>query len=252
LRLLKGKMITFKSAKDIKIMKEGGKVAAGVLCKVLENVKPGITTLELDTIAEDFIVKCGMKPSFKTVENYSFATCININEGLVHGLPSKYRLKKGDLVSIDLGVYYKGLHTDLSYTVEVETQNEGDFLNAGKKALDEGIKKCVVGSRVGDISSAMQIVVEKAGYSVSRDLVGHGIGRKLHEDPYIPCYGRSGRGAELKEGMTLAVEIIYQKGDYSIKVLGDNWTIVTEDGSLAGLFEHTVVVTKNGPVVLTK
>lgn len=218
----------------------------------MEVVEPGVKLSEIDKIVDDFIVNKGAKPGFKTVEGYDFATCININEGLVHGVPDDYKLKEGDLVSIDLGVFLDGWHSDLSYTVEVGTNKHKKFLEVGKNALKAGIEAFRTGNTLGDIGNAMQSIVEDTGYSVSRDLVGHGIGKNLHEDPYVPGYGVSGQGPKLKEGMVFAIEVIYQKGDPEMKIIDDDWTIVTKDGSLAGLFEETVVLTKNGPEILTK
>ena len=245
-------MISVKTPEEIEIMKEGGKIARGALEKVLEVTKPGVKTLELEKIADEFIQSKGGEPSFKTVADYDYATCININEGVVHGLPGNYELKEGDVVSVDLGVFYKGFHTDLSHTVEVETDKHKDFLKVGEKALTAGISQCKIGNRIGDISSMMQKVVEKAGYTVSRDLVGHGIGKELHEDPYVPGYGKVGDGHKIKEGMVFAIEIIYQTGSPEIVIADDDWTIETADGSIAGLFENTVAATKSGPKVLTQ
>ncbi len=244
-------MISIKSKEEIEIMQKAGNIASKVLKKTLSSVVPGITTLELDKIAEEEIVKLGASPSFKMVDEYEFSTCININDGLVHGLPNNYKIKKGDLVSIALGAYLDGFHSDLSYTIEVETNVHEEFLNLGKKALEAGIEKCLVGNHIGDISYAMQSVIEAGGCTVSRDLVGHGIGRELHEDPYVPGYGKPGKGSEIQEGMVFAIEIIYQKGSPEIIIAEDDWTIKTADGSLAGLFEHTVAATKSGPEILT-
>ena len=232
-------------------MKEGGKISVLALKAVLVAINEKITTLELDRIAENVILNSGAKPSFKTVDDYKYTTCININAGIVHGLPSRYKLKKGDLVSIDLGALYKGFHTDLSYTVEVGTKNEHKFLNIGLEAVKSGIFECIDGNRIGDVSSAIQSTIESAGYSVSRDLVGHGIGKDLHEDPYVPCYGKRGHGIRLTEGMVIAVEAIYQKGRSKLVLEPDNWTLSTADGSLSALFEQTVAITKNGPLILT-
>ncbi len=245
-------MINLKSPEEIEIMKAGGKISVLALKAVLVAVEEGITTLELDRIAENTILKNGAKSSFKTVDDYKYTTCININAGIVHGLPSHYKLKKGDLVSIDLGVLYKGFHTDLSYTVEVSTTNEQKFLNTGLEAMRTGVFECIDGNHMGDVSFAIQSTIEGAGYSVSRDLVGHGIGRDLHEDPYVPGYGKRNRGIELKEGMVLAVEAIYQKGRSRLILEPDDWTLTTADNSLSALFEQTVVVTKKGPIILTE
>lgn len=244
-------MIPIKTADEIKIMAKAGKIASEALKEVLEVIRPGVTTMELEKIAEKAITVRGAIPSFKTVDDYEFCTCININAGLVHGLPNDYVIKKGDLVSVDMGAYLNGFHSDLSHTVEVSTNDNKLFLDVGEKALAAGISEFEVGNHIGDISFSMQRIVEGAGYTVSRDLVGHGIGRKLHEEPHVPGYGKAGKGPEIKEGMVFAIEIIYQAGLPEIVLADDEWTIETADGSLAGLFEHTVAATKNGPKVLT-
>ncbi len=251
-------MIPIKSEKEIKVMREGGRITAEVLAEVLAETKVGTTTLELNNLAEKLILAAGGKPSFKGFQDYPFAICININEGVVHGIPTKRKLKVGDVVTVDLGVLYKDLHTDTARTVKVQSakckvQNSIDkFLGTGQRALDEAIKRCQVGKTVGDISHTIQKAVEEARYNVVRELGGHGVGRKLHEPPFIPEYGQPGTGPILKEGMTLAIEVIYAQKSGKIELLSDDWTIVTADGSLAGLFEHTVAVTKSGPIVLTK
>ena len=244
-------MVTIKTDAQIKLMQEGGRITAGALKEVLKHVKPGVKTIDLDAIAQAYIKQNGGEASFKTVKGYKFATCININEGIVHGLPNQRKIKSGDLVKVDLGVFYKGLHTDLSDTVEVETTNHTRFLQTGKKALELAIKQCIAGNKVGDISYVIQEMVESGGYTVSRDLVGHGIGTRLHEDPLVPGHGTRGRGVELKSGMVLALEVIYQQGDWEIDYESDGWTIITKDKSLAGPFEHTVAITKGRPIVLT-
>ena len=245
-------MIKIKTRNEINLMAEGGKISALALSEILNNIKVGMTTLNLDSLAENVIKSHNALPSFKTVDGYKYSTCININGGLVHGIPNDYKIKKGDVVSVDLGVLYKGFHTDLSYTVEAETNKHAKFLETGIQALEQGIFYCALGNKIGDISNSMQKVIERAGYSVSRDLVGHGIGIDLHEDPYVPGYGSKNLGFELKEGMVLAIEIIYQKGKPKLKLANDGWTIETLDGSLGALFEHTVAVTVGGPLVLTR
>ena len=250
-------MTPIKTPQEIEIMKEGGKIAGAVREKVLAAAEPEISTLELDALAEKLILSAGGKPSFKGFEGFPFTTCINVNEGIVHGLPTKRKLKVGDILTVDLGVLYKGLHTDTARTIKVQSskfkvQNSiGKFLETGREALDAAIEQCQVGKHVGDISCAIQTVIEKAGYNVTRELGGHGVGRKLHEPPFIPGFGQPGEGPVLKEGMTLAIEVIYARGNGKIEVLNDGWTVVTVDGDTAGLFEHTVAVTKSGPIVLT-
>ena len=244
-------MIQIKTSEQIEKMDKAGSVAAFALQAVLDEVKVGITTMELEKIADAAIASKGATASFKTVDDYEYATCINVNNGLVHGLPSDYVIKEGDLVSVDMGAYLDGFHSDLSHTVEVGSNKEEDFLKIGEKALEAGISQCKEGNHIGDISHAMQRVIEGAGYTVSRDLVGHGIGKELHEEPYVPGYGRPGKGLEIKENMVFAIEIICQKGQPDLVVAEDDWTIETADGTLAGLFEHTVAATKTGPKVLT-
>ena len=245
-------MINYKTLEEIEIMRLGGKISSNALQLALNMAEEGISLKDIDTEVEKFIVKNNAKPSFKTVPGYKFSTCININDGLVHGIPNNYILKKGDLVKIDLGVVYDGFHTDTSGTKEIGSNIEKRFVEAGVICVENAIEKCQIGNKLGDISHIMQTSIESKGYSVSRSLVGHGIGRNLHEDPLVPPYGKSGTGISLKEGLVLAIEIIYQKGSYQIRTLEDGWTISTKDGSLGGLCEHTVAITRKGPLVLTK
>lgn len=245
-------MITYKSIEDIEKMRLGGVISRNALNLALNMANEGISLAEIDLEVDKFITKNGAKPSFKRVPGYNYATCININDGLVHGIPNKYIIKKGDLVKIDLGVYYEGFNTDTSATKEISTTKESKFVKAGVDCIEAAINECIIGNRLGDISNAMQKVIESAGFTVSRSLVGHGIGKELHEEPLIPPYGKKGTGMLLKEGLVFAIEIIYQKGSPQIRALDDGWTLVTKDGSLAGLHEHTVAITKEGPVVLTR
>lgn len=248
--------IKIKSKEQIEIMKEGGKITAGALKEVLAAAEVGVTTTTLDKIAGDFILRSGGEPAFKRVPRYKFATCLNFNEGVVHGLPSERRLKEGDILSVDLGTYYKGLNTDVAWTVYVGDKNQAptvklQFLEVGEKALWAAIERCWVGNKIRDISAAMEKILCAEGYSPVETLVGHGVGEKLHEDPPIPCLVTPGESPNLKEGMTLAIEVIYAAGNPGLKLLDDGWTLVTADGSLAGLFEHTVVVSPTAPIVLT-
>jgi methionyl aminopeptidase len=250
-------VIQIKTPEEIEIMSESGAISAAALEKAVLSVREGITLRELDKIAEDVITGKGAASSFKTVEDYPYTTCINVNDGIVHGIPGSYKLKNGDLVSIDLGALYKGFHTDLSWTVEVGASGEAGaskeqkFLDTGKKALNEAIFYCVEGNKLGQVSRAIQKVIESAGYTVSRELVGHGVGKELHEDPYVPGYGKSKDGPVLKAGMVLAIEVIYQKGSPKIVLDDDDWTLRTADGSLSGLFELTVAVGAKEPRILT-
>lgn len=256
-------MIPIKSPPEIEIMKEGGKISARILAETLAAARPDVSTLELDRLAEKMILESGGQPSFKGFQDYPFATCINVNEGIVHGIPkADVILKKGDILTVDLGALYKGFHTDNAKTVEVgkepgsfssEPGSETDkFLERGQRALENAIKQCQIGNHVGDISHAIQTTVEDAGYSVTRELGGHGVGKELHEPPFIPEFGQPEEGPLIKEGMALAIEVIFAKGDATIGLLDDGWTIVTADDSLAALFEHTVAATADGPIILTR
>jgi len=245
-------MIAIKSPAEIEIMKKGGNISKNALNIALEMAQEGVSLADIDKAVDNFILANKAFPSFKKVPGYHHATCININDGLVHGIPNKYVIKKGDLVKIDLGVFYEGFHTDTSATIEVGSDREAKFIQAGKDCVENAVQMCVIGNKLGDISYEMQKTIESRGFTVSRSLVGHGIGRDLHEEPLIPPYGKKGTGLLLKEGMVFAIEIIYQKGSHQIKSLPDGWTLATKDGSLAGLHEHTVAITKEGPVVLTK
>ncbi len=238
-------------------MRKSGQITASALKKVLENIKVGISGLELDKIAEQEIKRLGGEPSFKTVKGYKWTTCITFNEQVVHGIPTQRVVCEGDLVSIDLGVVYQGWHTDSAWSVLVDGGKIEDrrlkieFLKVGEEALWDGIAKAVDGNRIGDISEAIQKKVEGAGYSVVRSLVGHGVGRALHEDPEVPGFGKVGTGLVLKKGMSLAIEVIYNMGQYGVVLEEDGWTVSSADRSLTGLFEMTVVVKAKKAEVLT-
>lgn len=237
---------------EIALMQESGQISALALKKVVENIKIGVTGLELDKIVTDEIKRLGGKLSFTTVDGYKWASCITINEQVVHGIPTQRKLEEGDIVSIDLGTLYQGWHTDCAWSVLLGADKEKKrFLDVGKEALRKGIKEAIDGNRIGDISEAIQNEVEGGGYSVVRSLIGHGVGRKLHEDPGIPGYGKKGTGMELKEGISLAIEVIYTKGKPEVVLDADGWTISSEDGSLGGLFEMTIIVGKKEAKVLT-
>ena len=256
-------MIPIKTKRDLEKMRKGGKILAEVISEVLNKAKSGVIELELEKIAEELIIKKGGYPGFKKVERYKFATCISTNDVIVHGIPGSYSLKEGDVFGVDCGVYYEGFFTDMSETIKVKgsklkAQSLNDevnkFLETGRLALNEAIKKAVVGNRVGDISKTIQNIVESNGYSVVRELIGHGVGERLHEEPEVPGFlvGKIENTPLLKEGMTIAIEVIYNMGKPGIRYSNDQWTIKTQDGSLSGLFERTVAVTGNGPEVLTK
>ncbi|MBP7859945.1 type I methionyl aminopeptidase, partial [Patescibacteria group bacterium] len=232
-----------------------GRIAKEALDTGIKSLRVGINTLEINNICAQVIQKYGATPSFLNYDNgdgvYPFASCVCVNEELVHALPSKTKiLKSGDIVTIDLGVFYNGFHTDLSYTKEIETKNQDYFLNVGKNSLRDAIKQAIVGNYIGDVSQAMQKAVEDANFTVSVDLVGHGIGKKLHEKPQVPCFGRKKSGEKLIEGMVLAIEVMYMKGKSGIKIGKDGFAYVTKDGSLSAQFEHTVIVQKDQPIIL--
>jgi len=254
-------MIDYKTPEQIAIMQHGGHILATVLGEVMDAIKPGITELELDQLAEKRIRELGGEPGFMKVPGYHHATCFSTNDVVVHGIPSDYAFKPGDVVGIDCGVFYKGFHTDMSDSTVVQSANfkvqseVKKFLEIGKVALEEAIKQAVIGNRVGHISQTIQRIVEKeAGYSVVRSLIGHGVGKELHEAPEVPGYllGNINRTPLLKEGMTIAVEVIYNMGKPDVMIDRDRWTIRTRDGKLAGLYERTIAITKDGPLMLTK
>ncbi len=262
-----------KNAQQINLMEEGGKRLSNILKALLQEVKPDILTADLNKIADTLIKKTGGEASFKTVKGYKWATCMSVNDEVVHGIPDD-RLKEGDILCIDIGLLYKGFHTDMAWTIlvksqksppkadpplaeKVKSQREQEierFLETGETALLNAINQAKVGNRIGHISKAIQEIIEGGGYSVVKALIGHGIGENLHEDPQIPGYfdREITNTLLLKEGMTLAIEVIYNKGLDNVVYKGnDNWTIVTKDGSLSSVFEHTIAVTKSGPKILT-
>ncbi len=252
--------IKIKTSQEINLMAEGGKILSAILAKTLTKAAPGISTRELDKYAQDLILAAGGKPSFKMEKGYYFTTCMCVNDIVVHGIPTDYRLKNGDILGVDAGVFYKGFHTDASWTKAVNTAKSKassrveKFLATGEAALDRAIGQCMPGNHVGDISKTIQETVEGAGYSVVRQLVGHGVGRDLHENPEIPGFvrGRTENTPKILPGMVFAVEVIYNYGGPQVVYGGDDgWTIVTRDGSPSGLFEHTVAITDRGPEILT-
>jgi len=237
----------------LSIMKQGGARLGEIREKLLKDVKPGISAIELDQIAEVLITRAGGKPSFMTVDGYKWSTCICINDCIVHGIPAKYSLRTGDLVTIDVGMLYEGYHTDTAASLIVGKPNGDHFLDIGKLALKEAIAQAVIGNRIGHISLAMQQIIEDAGYNVARSLVGHGIGRELHMDPQVPCYLDEAieKTPKLEDGLTIAIEVIYMEGKSALIVDNDGWTMRTRDRSRAGMFEHTVAITTKGPKILT-
>jgi len=248
--------IKIKTPEEIQIMVEGGKKLARVKNALKEAVKAGVTSLDIEQLAEKLIKEEGAEGSFNKVPGYSWVTCVNVNEGLVHGIPSKSVVfKDGDVVSIDVGLYFKGFHTDTSISVGINPSPENKkFLNIGQNALQKAISKAQVGNYIYDISEAIESTIEGAGYTTIKALVGHGVGRELHEDPQIPCFvpGRISDSPEIVPGMVLAIEVMYAQGNDKVQVLEDGWTIAMRDGKISGLFEDSVAVTEKGSVVLTR
>lgn len=232
-------------------MGEGGRRLKRVFDEVLPQIRAGVSKKEIDQKVEELILKFGGEPSFKMVPGYHWASCITVNEEVVHGIPNEYLFKEGDMVSLDAGMYYKGFHTDRAETIKIQ---DTKFLEVGKFALKLAIGAARPGNRVGHISLVIQKTVEKAGFNVVRSLTGHGVGKKLHEEPQIPCFlkNKLEKTPLLKEGMTLAIEVIYCTGSPNLALSPDHWTLVTKDGKIAGLFEETIAVTGNGPLVLTR
>ena len=247
-------MISIKTKEEIKIMAEGGKILAKIVKELTKMIKPGITTQELDKAAEDLIFKSGAKPSFKGYEGFPTTLCTSINEEIVHGLPSKRKLKEGDIISLDLGIILKGFHSDMAVTLPVGKIDPEivRLIRITKKTLKIGIKKVRPGNTIGDIGNTIQRYVESQGFNVVRDLCGHGIGKDLHEDPQILNYGKRKTGPKIREGMVLCLEPMVTMGNFQIKKNEDGHTFETVDGSLSCHFEHEVVVTKDGCKVLTE
>lgn len=256
-------MIDIKSKEEVGIMKTGGHILSEILAQVMDAIKPGLTEIELDQLAEKLILERGGEPGFKKVKGYHHTICMSTNDVVVHGIPGSYAFKEGDVVGVDCGVFYRGFHTDMAETRRVSTNNNSQltinkdvekFLEVGKYALEEGIKQAIIGNRVGHISKTIQDIVEKQnGYSIVRSLIGHGVGRELHEEPEVPGYlaSKIEKTPLLKEGMTIAIEVIYNMGSKEVVIDRDGWTIRTKDGSIAGLFERSIAITKSMPLILT-
>jgi methionyl aminopeptidase len=246
-------VIFIKNNKEIDLMRKAGKIVAETLLLVEEKVRPGITTAELDRIAEEFITKHGARPSFKGLYGFPASLCISVNEQVVHGIPGGYVLKDGDIISVDCGANIDGFHGDAARTFAVGniSKEANQLINVTKESFFRGIEYAKVGNRLTDISHGIQSYVEASGFSVVRDFVGHGIGRVVHEDPEVPNYGRPGRGPKLVEGMALAIEPMVNVGSYKVKTLSNDWTVVTSDGSLSAHYENTIVILPDGPEILT-
>ena len=247
-------MIIIKSPREIEQLKKSNAIVAEVFEKLKGMIVPGISTKELDQVAEEYIFLKGARPAFKGYRGFPATLCISINEEVVHGIPSQRRLKKGDIVSLDVGVNFVGYFGDAAITFPVgEVDPEAKrLLEVTEKALYIGIEKAKIGNRLFDISYAIQRWVESHEFSVVRDFVGHGIGRDLHEEPQIPNFGPPNRGPRLREGMVMAIEPMVASGDWKVKILNNGWTVATEDHSLSAHFEHTLVITTRGPQILTK
>lgn len=247
-------MINLKSPREIERMRIPCKIVAEVLLMLKEKIKPGVTSCELEEFALAALKKRKAIPAFKGYAGFPFALCCSPNNCIIHGMPNKTPLIKGDILSIDFGVLYDEYYGDAAITVPVgEVSSDAlELISATEKSLYMGIEQALAGARLFNISYAVQQYVESLGFSVVRDFVGHGIGKKLHEEPQVPNYGMAGRGVQLKSGMVLAIEPMVNKGSYSVRVLDDGWTAVTVDGSLSAHFEHTVAITENGPDILTR
>ncbi|MDD6388859.1 MAG: type I methionyl aminopeptidase [Bacilli bacterium] len=247
-------MISIKSDREIELMKEAGRLVGETHKYLKQFIKEGMTTIELDRLAEDFIRKNGGIPTEKGYEGYPASICASVNDEVVHGIPGKRKLKNGDIITIDMVISYKGYQADSAWTYAVgEISKEKKYLmEHTEKALYEGLKQVKPGNRLGDVSHAIQEYAESHNLSVVRELSGHGIGTEMHEDPDIPNYGKKGTGIVLKKGMTLAIEPMLNLGKRDIAILNDDWTIVTLDGSDSAHYEHTVVVTKDGCEIITK
>lgn len=246
-------MIILKSREEIEKIRKSNRIAAQVLEKLREIIAPGVTTADLDRVAEEMSRMNSAKPAFKGYRGYPASLCTSINSEVVHGIPSARELREGDIVSLDFGILFDGYYGDSALTVPVkEVSPEAmRLIRVTRESLYRGIEEARAGNRLGDISAAVQEHVEAAGFSVVRDYVGHGIGKSLHEDPQIPNYGTRGRGIVLKKGMVLAIEPMVNEGGYGVRVTGDGWTVITEDGKLSAHFEHTIAISDDGPEILS-
>ena len=247
-------MITVKSSRDLKLMQEACIISARALKIGGEAVEPGVTTAEIDALIRKYIESQGATPSFLNYGGFPASACISVNETVIHGIPGKRVIKAGDIVSIDVGAHINGFHGDNAATFGAGdvSREAAALMQATEESLYEGIRAALAGNRIGDIGAAVQRYVEVRGYSVVRQFVGHGVGTNLHEDPSVPNYGTPGRGPRLTPGMTLAIEPMINAGVSDVNILKDGWTTVTADGKLSAHFEHTVAITPDGPVILTR
>lgn len=246
-------MIILKTQKELSAMREAGRISNQALVEAGKHIRAGMTTKELDKIIHDFIVSKGAKPSFLGYGGFPASACISINNEVIHGIPGSRKIQNGDIVSVDVGAYYKGFHGDNAYTFAVgEISPEAQkLLDVTKESLYKGIAAAIPGARIGDVANAVQTYVEQAGFAVVRKYVGHGIGANLHESPEVPNFGTAGRGVRLVPGMTIAIEPMVNIKGADVKVLPDGWTVLTASGSLSAHFEHTIAITEHGPVILT-
>ncbi len=247
-------MVSIKSEREIELMREAGRILACVHDELGKALKPGMSTFEVDQLGDHMIRSYGCIPSFKNYNGYPASICVSVNDEVVHGIPKKHRLlKEGDIVSLDAGVIYKGYHSDAARTYGIGeiSQEAEQLLTVTKQCFFEGIKFAKAGNHLNDISAAIQSYAESFGYGVVRDLVGHGIGSHLHEDPEVPNFSQKRRGVRLRPGMTLAVEPMINAGRYDVSWLEDNWTVVTDDGSLSAHYENTILITEGEPEILS-
>jgi len=247
-------MVIIKSTKEIEGIREASKILAETFEFIDEIIKAGMKTKNLDRRIDEFIVKNKAVPAFKGYGGFPAASCISINEIVIHGIPDEQIIEEGDIVGVDVGVKYKGFYSDAAYTFGIGSLKEEakKLIGVTKTALYNAIQEIKINSRIGDISNTVQKTAEDAGYNVVRDFVGHGVGKNLHEDPAVPNFGQKGVGLRLKNGMTIAIEPMINTGTHKVKVLKDGWTVVTEDKGISAHFEHTVLISENGPEILTK
>ncbi len=246
--------IILKTAEQIRLMKEAGRITGEAILKARDVIRPGVSTWEVDRVIHDYIVKCGAKPSFLGYAGFPGSACVSVNSEIIHGIPSRKRiLEEGDLVKVDVGALYRGYHGDSAKTFAVgRVSPEAErLIERTRECFYRGVAKAVAGNRIGDVGHAVQTCAEEAGFSVVREYVGHGVGSHLHEEPNVPNYGTEGRGCRLYAGMTIAIEPMVNAGGAGVRVLPDGWTVVTSDGGLSAHYEHTVAVTDDGPVLLT-
>lgn len=246
-------MIIIKNNNQIALMRKAGRIVGETLLLLENNIKPGVTTADLDIMAEEFITKHGAKPSFKGLYGFPSSLCISVNNQVIHGIPSEYTLKDGDIVSIDCGAFINGFHGDAARTFPVGEISETakKLIYVTENSFFNGIKFAKIGNKLSDISYGIQSYVEAEGFSVVRDFVGHGIGAKVHEDPNVPNFGKPGKGPNLVEGMVLAIEPMVNAGSHKVKTLKDRWTVVTADNNLSAHYENTVAILSDGPEILT-